>query len=419
MSSENETKPDQQTDEKSVSDESTASGDAATAEPTMSDVLKAMQSRQEATDRNVAELTSRLTQLVEKLGTPTAGAASQPAEPAEPAPPPEAPAKTPGAEESPANEPAAERPAAEPAPQQAAAPTPEPAAAGLAPQAASPQPGATPPQAVQPPPVDPAAYAQQIPATGFPQATPQAAVPAGYPAPGQPHPQTPTGFPQMQDPQATAPQGPQPGHVQQPVQVQQPAAVQQPAQAGTGFPDLSAPVRVARDLIRGKRSAPAQVGSPQQQAPQPVQDDRWQKILFGGDLANNQALMALRDKLLEGLLGGERQATGLVGTILLFQAASAERMPQILKDIGEAYYRWHPRTQLGDDPLRDGLINWLRRKCEAAGVSNTIVLVRPGDRFESARHNAKQKGVEVTQVGGWVVLRDNGKVYTKANVAVK
>ena len=197
----------------------------------------------------------------------------------------------------------------------------------------------------------------------------------------------------------------------------QPAPVQQPTPAAPAFPNLSEPIRVARDLIRGKRSAPAQVGPPQSQ--QPAQDDRWRRILFGHDLANNQALGALRDKLLEGLLGGERQATGLVGTILLFQAASAERMPQILKDVGEAYYRWNPRTQLGDDPLRDGLIAWLHRRCEAAGVSNTIVLVRPGDRFESARHNAKQKGVEVTQVGGWVVLRDNGKVYTKANVAVK
>jgi hypothetical protein len=399
MSSENETKPDEQTGEQPVASESATGGDAAPADPTMADVLKAMQSQQEATARGFAELTSGLSQFVEKLGAVAAGATSQPAAPSKPSEPP---AEKASSEESPA-----EKPAAEPAPQQAAA--------SPAPQAAPAQPEATPPQAVQPPPVDPTAYAQQIPATGFPRAAPQAAVPAGYPAPGQPHPQTPTGFPPMQNPQAPVPQ------MAQPAPVQQPVPVQQPAPAAPTFPNLSEPIRVARDLIRGQRSAPAQVGppQPQQQPQQPAQDDRWQRILFGHDLANNQALAALRDKLLEGLLGGERQATGLVGTILLFQAASAERMPQILKDVGEAYYRWNPRTQLGDDPLRDGLINWLRRKCEAAGVSNTIVLVRPGDRFESARHNAKQKGVEVTQVGGWVVLRDNGKVYTKANVAVK
>jgi hypothetical protein len=397
MSSDNETKPDEQTVEQTVGDASAAGGDAAPAEPTMADVLKAMQSQQEATARGFAELTSGLSQFVEKLGAVAAGAASRPAAPSKPAEPPEE-------EEGPQKSPA-EAPATESAPEQAPATPVEPAAP--APQAAPSQPEATPPQAVQPPPVDPTAYAQQIPATGFPPPASQAAAPAGYPAPGQPHPQAPAGFPPLQDPQTAMPQTVQPGPVQQPVQ------------AAAGFPDLSAPVRVARDLIRGKRSAPAQVGPPQPQTQQPAQDDRWQRILFGHDLANNQALAALRDKLLEGLLGGERNATGLVGTILLFQAASAERMPQILKDVGEAYYRWNPRTQLGDDPLRDGLINWLRRKCEAAGVSNTIVLVRPGDRFESARHNAKQKGVEVTQVGGWVVLRDNGKVYTKANVAVK
>ena len=52
-------------------------------------------------------------------------------------------------------------------------------------------------------------------------------------------------------------------------------------------------------------------------------------------------------------------------------------------------------------------------------MSNTIELVHPGERFDSTRHNASQRGVEITQVLGWIVLRDNGKVYTKASVAVK
>ena len=52
-------------------------------------------------------------------------------------------------------------------------------------------------------------------------------------------------------------------------------------------------------------------------------------------------------------------------------------------------------------------------------MSNTIELVHPGQRFDSMRHNAAERGVEITQVFGWIVLRDNGKVYTKASVAVK
>jgi hypothetical protein len=224
-------------------------------------------------------------------------------------------------------------------------------------------------------------------------------------------------LPATPDPQAPAPQAPV-----APTPVPQAVAPQAAAQpASPGFPDVRQPVRAARDLARGKRAAPAQrVGPPQPQQPQqPAPDDRWKNIFFGPDLANNQALTALRDRVVQGLLSGDRNTTGLAGTILLFQSATPDRMPQILKDVGEAYYRWNPRTALGEDPLRNALITWLHRKCESVGVSNTIEIVQPGDRFESSRHNAKQRGVEVTQVAGWVVLRDNGKVYTKANVAVK
>jgi hypothetical protein len=35
------------------------------------------------------------------------------------------------------------------------------------------------------------------------------------------------------------------------------------------------------------------------------------------------------------------------------------------------------------------------------------------------RHNAAERGVEVADVFGWVVLRDNGKVYSKANVSLR
>jgi hypothetical protein len=52
-------------------------------------------------------------------------------------------------------------------------------------------------------------------------------------------------------------------------------------------------------------------------------------------------------------------------------------------------------------------------------LHNTIELVHPGERFDATRHNASTRGVEITEVHGWIVLRDNGKVYTKANVTVR
>ena len=120
-----------------------------------------------------------------------------------------------------------------------------------------------------------------------------------------------------------------------------------------------------------------------------------------------------------GVLSGDPGACGLVGSLLLFRAAAADKMPPLLKDIGEAFYRWQPKTSNRPSELEKALVEWLMRACDQAGMANTIELVNPGERFDSLRHNASRPGVEITQVLGWIVLRDNGKVYTKASVAVK
>ena len=65
------------------------------------------------------------------------------------------------------------------------------------------------------------------------------------------------------------------------------------------------------------------------------------------------------------------------------------------------------------------LAEWLSASCRKARVPNRIGLVRPGERFDSARHYASTPGVEVVEVLGWTVLRENGKVYAKARVTVK
>ena len=96
-----------------------------------------------------------------------------------------------------------------------------------------------------------------------------------------------------------------------------------------------------------------------------------------------------------------------------------DKMPPLLKDIGEAYYRWQPKSRPGSDRMEEALVAWLKETMQDAGIANTIEVVQPGERFDSTRHTASTRGVEITEVHGWVVLRDNGKVYTKASVAVR
>jgi hypothetical protein len=144
----------------------------------------------------------------------------------------------------------------------------------------------------------------------------------------------------------------------------------------------------------------------------------WQQAVLGRDLAETPGLDRQRQRLLAGFLQGDAAAGALLGQLIVFRSSPAEKMPTLLKDIGEAYYRWSPRSGRADE-MENALVAWLQRACGAAGMPNTIELVYPGQRFDSMRHNAAERGTEITQVFGWIVLRDNGKVYTKAAVAVK
>jgi hypothetical protein len=143
----------------------------------------------------------------------------------------------------------------------------------------------------------------------------------------------------------------------------------------------------------------------------------WERAILGDELAAEPMLAAERAELVDALLSGDETAAALVGWLLIFAAAPSDRVPQLLRDVGEAYYAWRPHT--GGDSFRNALIEYIRGRCEAAGVGNKIELVQPGDRFDQSRHISKQRGIEVEDVHGWVVLRDNGKVYTKASVTTK
>jgi hypothetical protein len=185
--------------------------------------------------------------------------------------------------------------------------------------------------------------------------------------------------------------------------------------------EMAAAVRCLGDQLGRGLEQMAGALAPAKGASEPEQASLsgWEKAVLGRDVAAHPALAFQRHQLLSGVLEGNAAACALAGQLLVFQAAPAERLPPLLKDLGEAYYRWQPKTRPGNTPFEEALCAWLQRTCEAAGLHNTIELVHPGERFDTARHNAATRGVEITEVHGWIVLRDNGKVYTKASVAVR
>lgn len=186
----------------------------------------------------------------------------------------------------------------------------------------------------------------------------------------------------------------------------QPAAVERPPQAVPTAP-------VATAVPVAQPSPPARSGAI------PVSGGgggNWSQIIFGDQLKANPGLSAFSGALLSQVQASEAEALGLLGYLLAFRAADQERKPKLLKELGEAFYLWQPE---GNSRLLDPLIQWAHALLDQAGISNRIEVVQVGDRYDMQRHNARERGAEVCGVAGWVVLRDNGKVYTKANVSVR
>jgi len=142
----------------------------------------------------------------------------------------------------------------------------------------------------------------------------------------------------------------------------------------------------------------------------------WSQIIFGDYLGVDPSISHLSGTLLADVYASDNDAVGLMGHLLDFRSATGERRPRMLKDIGEAFYRWKP---IGDQTMRDALIAWIHAQLDAVSIGNRIEIVQVGDRYDMQRHNAKERGVEVSDVYGWIVLRENGKVYSKASVSVR
>ena len=148
----------------------------------------------------------------------------------------------------------------------------------------------------------------------------------------------------------------------------------------------------------------------------------WPAVIFSPELRDDSQVAPQIEALCRRVLDRDPAASILAGQLLIFQHAPPERRPQLLKDIGEAFYRCCPTRDEGDDNnvFEQSLARWLERACNQAGFQNTIEFVRPGQRFDSTRHLTDgHGGVEIAQVHGWVVLRNRDKVYTKASVSAR
>ncbi len=149
-------------------------------------------------------------------------------------------------------------------------------------------------------------------------------------------------------------------------------------------------------------------------------EDDLLSVMLGPTLCGAQEQRPAIQWLNDNMHAGNPQALALVGQLLVFRCASPERKPSLLKELGEAYYRCFRKTRDISDPFEDAIAAWSKQHCDEAGLSNWVELVHVGERFDSARHSPVERGgVEVAEVLGWVVLRDGGRVYSKALVQTR
>ena len=152
----------------------------------------------------------------------------------------------------------------------------------------------------------------------------------------------------------------------------------------------------------------------------PPSEGRLERTLLGEELAADDTIAEARQTLLAGLLSGDRPACSLAGQLLLFQSVAVERLPQILKDLGEAFYQWRPKTAAQTDPLEAALVLWLNKRCGETQCLNYIEVVQPSDRFDHLRHSSEQGGNEILEVCGWIVARrGSDRPFAKARVTVR
>lgn len=149
-------------------------------------------------------------------------------------------------------------------------------------------------------------------------------------------------------------------------------------------------------------------------------NDDWSRAIWGDGLVESEAFASFLEELNQRLLDGDREIANLAGRLLIFRQAPPEAKPQLLKDVGEAYYRTQIDQNQPNRPFEHALIDWLQADCDKSGLPNTIEVVHVGERFDKSRHTSTTRGgAEVSEVFGWIVLTEGGRVYTRATVAAQ
>ena len=144
----------------------------------------------------------------------------------------------------------------------------------------------------------------------------------------------------------------------------------------------------------------------------------WARAIWGAELTEAEEFQPYLKELNRRLLEEDPSVATLAGQLLVFRHASPEAKPQLLKDVGEAYYRTRVDAADAEHPFERALIRWLQKECDRVGLPNTIEVVHVGERFDKSRHSSTTRGgAEVAEVLGWVVLTEGGRVYTRASVA--
>ena len=151
--------------------------------------------------------------------------------------------------------------------------------------------------------------------------------------------------------------------------------------------------------------------------------DDWQRALLGVDLAEYRRGSISSGTAAPGrALGGRSPARARCWDSCWCSARRvADKMPPLLKGrSARPIIAGNRRISPGSEPMEEALAAWLKETLQEAGHRQHRRTGRAGASASTPRsHTASTRGVEITEVRGWIVLRDNGKVYTKASVGVR
>lgn len=137
-------------------------------------------------------------------------------------------------------------------------------------------------------------------------------------------------------------------------------------------------------------------------------------VLMGDALRADKTLTPVWEQLTSQVLVGESTACQLGAFLMLFHRGALEECHKWIQAIGESWYRWAGEE---NGEAKQALINWLNQECVRRNVPLRVEEVRSGVRFDSDRHIAVgQPGRDVYGVQGWLVLREDKSIFSKALV---